>query len=96
GDNLKAFKMWRMLFDRGLFTTPVVSPAVPENRALIRTSYMATHSDKQLEQVLDIFEEVGKALGVIKGSKTKRENLKVMDEGLRVWMKSLWKYRSWR
>ncbi len=65
GDNMKAFKMWRLLFDKGIFTTPVVSPAVPNNRAMIRTSYIATQKDEQLDKVLNAFEEAGKELGVI-------------------------------
>jgi 7-keto-8-aminopelargonate synthetase-like enzyme len=65
GDDLTAFKMWRMLFDEGVFASPVVTPAVPEGQAIIRTSYMATHTDDHLNFILDKFEKVGKALGVI-------------------------------
>ena len=65
GDNYKAFKMWRLLFEKGIFTTPVVSPAVPDNRAMIRTSYIATQKDEHLEKVLSAFEEAGRELGVI-------------------------------
>jgi 8-amino-7-oxononanoate synthase len=66
GDNFKAFTMWRKLFDSNIFTTPVVSPAVPNNRAMIRTSYIATQSDDLLEKVLDGFEKVARELEVIK------------------------------
>jgi 8-amino-7-oxononanoate synthase len=96
GDNFKAFEMWRRLFDRGVFTTPVVSPAVPENRALIRTSYMATHTDEQLAKVLDIFEEVGKDLGVIPGSQKSRIKTPIRDAKFKNWMKRLWDLRAWR
>lgn len=65
GGDLVAFKMWRMLFDEGVFTSPVVTPAVPEGQAIIRTSYMATHTDEHLSFILDKFSKVGKALGVI-------------------------------
>jgi 7-keto-8-aminopelargonate synthetase-like enzyme len=57
--------MARMLHDRGIFANVAVSPAVPNGMALIRTSYMATHTDEQLDRVLKAFEEVGKALGII-------------------------------
>ncbi|MCL2389716.1 MAG: aminotransferase class I/II-fold pyridoxal phosphate-dependent enzyme, partial [Elusimicrobia bacterium] len=63
GDDMTAFKMWRMLFDAGVFTSPVVSPAVPS--AIIRTSYMATHTSEQLDFVLETFGKVAKELGVI-------------------------------
>ncbi len=65
GDDNKTFAAWRKLFDRGVFVNPVISPAVPAGMQLLRTSYMATHTDEQLDQVLDIFEEVGKELGLI-------------------------------
>ncbi|MDR1195630.1 MAG: aminotransferase class I/II-fold pyridoxal phosphate-dependent enzyme [Endomicrobium sp.] len=65
GSDLTVFKMWRMLFDEGVFASPVVTPAVPEGQAIIRTSYMATHTDEHLDFILDKFSKVGKALGVI-------------------------------
>jgi len=65
GEDRKAFTMARMLHDRGIFANVAVSPAVPADMALIRTSYMATHTDEQLDRVLKAFEEVGRALGII-------------------------------
>lgn len=65
GDDIRAFQMWKLLFEEGIFTNPVISPAVPEGRALIRTSYMATHTYEQLDRVLSAFEHVGKKLGII-------------------------------
>lgn len=66
GDDLLCFKMWKELSEAGIFVNPVVHPAVPHGRALIRTSYMATHTDEQLDFVLDTFEKIGKRLGIIK------------------------------
>lgn len=65
GDNMQVLQMWRRLFEEGIFVTPVISPAVPEGRALIRTSYMATHTDQHLNKVLDGFSKIGKELNVI-------------------------------
>lgn len=65
GEDRKAFTMTRMLHDKGIFANVAVSPAVPGDMALIRTSYMATHTNEQLDTVLSAFEEVGKKLGVI-------------------------------
>ncbi len=65
GDSLDAFKLWRGLLDGGVFTNPVVSPAVPEGRAMLRTSYIATHTDEQLQRALDTFSKVGRKLGLI-------------------------------
>ncbi len=64
-DSIKAYQMCRYLFDEGVFVNPVVSPAVPPGRELLRTSCMATHTEEQLDKVLDAFAKVGKRLGVI-------------------------------
>jgi 7-keto-8-aminopelargonate synthetase-like enzyme len=61
----KTFVFWKQLFDLGVFTNPVMPPAVPENSCRLRTSYIATHTDEQLDYVLETFEKVGKALAVI-------------------------------
>jgi len=65
GDDEKTFMTWKMLFENGVFVNPVISPAVAPGRQLLRTSYMATHTDEQLERVLEIFRKVGKELGLI-------------------------------
>jgi 8-amino-7-oxononanoate synthase len=65
GDSDKTFLFWKRLFERGVYTNPVISPAVPPNRALLRTSYMATHSDAELDKILEIAGEEGHALGLI-------------------------------
>ena len=65
GDNMKTFTFWRALFNEGVFVNPVISPAVPPGMSLLRTSYMATHSDAELDKVLYLFEKIGKQLGVI-------------------------------
>jgi 8-amino-7-oxononanoate synthase len=65
GADIMAFKMWRMLFDEGVFASPVVTPAVPEGQAIIRTSYMATHTDEHLNFILEKFKKVGKVCGII-------------------------------
>lgn len=65
GNDAIAFKMWRMLFDEGVFASPVVTPAVPEGQSIIRTSFMATHNDDHLNIILEKFKKVGKSLGII-------------------------------
>ena len=64
-DSETAFKMAFMLQDEGVFVNVAVPPAVPNGKALIRTSYMATHTDEHLDVVLEAFAKVGKALGLI-------------------------------
>ncbi len=65
GENEVAFKFVMMLQEEGVFANVAVSPAVPPGRALIRTSYMATHTDEHLDIVCEAFRKVGKALGLI-------------------------------
>ncbi len=65
GDDQLTFMMWKTLFEEGVFVNPVISPATPPGRQLLRTSYMASHTDEQLDKVLEIFEKVGRKLGVI-------------------------------
>lgn len=65
GDNEKTFLLWKALYKDGVYTNPVVSPAVPEKGSLLRTSYMATHSFEQMDKVLDRFGYHGKKLGII-------------------------------
>ena len=65
GDDHKTFLMAKELGAEGVFATPIVSPATPPGQALIRTSYSATHTEAQLDFVLDKFKKIGKKLGVI-------------------------------
>lgn len=64
-DTIKTFEMCRLLFENGIFVNAVISPAVPQGRDLLRTSYMATHTEEQLDKVLAVFEKVGRQVGVI-------------------------------
>jgi len=61
----KCFMLWRLLREEGIFTTPVIYPAVPPGHSLIRTSYGAGHTDEELDAILAAFEKCGKALGLI-------------------------------
>ncbi len=65
GDMETCFTFWRDLLEAGVFVNAVVPPAVPQGQALMRTSYMATHSDDELDQILEAFHHVGKKHGVI-------------------------------
>jgi len=65
GDDTRAAIIWKAMFDAGVYVNMVISPAVPEGKQLLRTSYMATHTDQQLNKVLEVFSEVGKQVGLI-------------------------------
>lgn len=65
GDQERMLRLWRTLFDCGLFTNAVTQPAVPPGHDLIRTSYIASHTDEQIAQVLTRFAEAGRRTGVL-------------------------------
>ena len=65
GDLQKTLLAWKTLFDEGVFVNPVLSPAVPVGQELLRTSYMASHTDEQIDRALEIYRKVGKKLGLI-------------------------------
>jgi 8-amino-7-oxononanoate synthase len=65
GDDLPTLFTWKNLFENGVFVNPVLSPAVPAGSQLLRTSYMASHTDEQMNRVLDVYERVGKQMGLI-------------------------------
>ncbi|MBN2620260.1 pyridoxal phosphate-dependent aminotransferase family protein [candidate division WOR-3 bacterium] len=66
GEDHKCFAFWKALKERGVFANPVRTPATPPGRALIRTSYMATHTDEDITTVLNAFEVCAKEFGMIK------------------------------
>jgi 8-amino-7-oxononanoate synthase len=66
GEDMRAYTLAARLQDEGVFVNPVVTPAVPPGSAMIRTSYMATHTREHLDRALEAFEKVGRALGIIR------------------------------
>jgi len=61
----KTFLMWRQLYDAGVFTNPVMPPAVPPSLCRLRTSVMATHTFEQIDFCLEQFATIGRELGVV-------------------------------
>jgi 8-amino-7-oxononanoate synthase len=66
GEDIAAFVMTMKLQERGVFANPVISPAVPKGRSMMRTSYMATHTAEHLERALEAFAAVGREMGIIR------------------------------
>ena len=64
--DLRTIMMWKELLDvHGVYTNPFISPGVPPKQAMLRTSYMATHTKEHLDRGLQAFHETGKKFGVI-------------------------------
>ncbi len=65
GEMNKTLMAWKMCFEAGLYTNAVIPPGVPPDMCLLRTSYMATHTDEQIDRALNILGEVGRELELI-------------------------------
>jgi 8-amino-7-oxononanoate synthase len=65
GEDVRTALVWKRLYDEGVYTNVFVPPGVPLNLSLLRTSYMATHTDEQLDEILEIVERVGKEAHLI-------------------------------
>jgi 8-amino-7-oxononanoate synthase len=61
GESMTTMKVWRGLFDAGVYVNVAIPPAVPPGKSLLRTSVMATHTNGQLDRALEAFAEVGRA-----------------------------------
>jgi 7-keto-8-aminopelargonate synthetase-like enzyme len=66
GDDMDVYQMTTRLQREGVFANPVVTPAVPPGEAMMRTSYMATHTREHLDVALAAFAKVGREMGVIR------------------------------
>ncbi len=64
-DNEKTFMLWKNVYEKGVYVNPVISPAVPPQRSLIRTSCMATHTKSELDQAVEIISKEAKKLAII-------------------------------
>jgi 8-amino-7-oxononanoate synthase len=62
GELVRTLQLWRALFDEGVFTHPIVPPAVPPTSCRLRVSMSAEHSDEQVDRVLDAFERVARTM----------------------------------
>ncbi|HTL10992.1 MAG TPA: aminotransferase class I/II-fold pyridoxal phosphate-dependent enzyme, partial [Bdellovibrionota bacterium] len=74
GDDIEAFVFTKALYEAGVFATPVVSPAVPKGCALIRTSYMASHTEQDLDYALAVLKKLGEKFGII-GNQARQDAL---------------------
>ena len=60
--NARTFTACQKLFARGVYVNPTITPAVPVGKSLMRTSYMATHTEEQMDraitQIKAVLEEI--------------------------------------
>lgn len=67
--NERTFLACKLLLEKGVYVNPVVSPAVPVGECLLRTSYTATHTKKQIDKAVKAIVEVFKMLPSVEDSK---------------------------
>jgi 8-amino-7-oxononanoate synthase len=65
GDLERCLQVWRWLHEQGIFINPVVPPAVPPGRALVRISLTAGHTRQQLSWALEKLAEMGRTFGLV-------------------------------
>ncbi|MHC5009859.1 MAG: aminotransferase class I/II-fold pyridoxal phosphate-dependent enzyme [Planctomycetota bacterium] len=64
GDTIPTMEFNRLLYEQGVFVNPVMPPAVPPGMSLLRTSYMATHTQEDLDRILSAFKVVSERLRI--------------------------------
>lgn len=64
-DTMKAMQVVKMAYEHGVFVTPVIAPAVPENDVLIRFALMATHTKDQVDVAVGVLTDIFRELEII-------------------------------
>jgi len=64
-DNEKTFILTHMLFEAGVFVTPVIAPAVPSEDTLVRFALMATHTHQQIDTAVSKIYDCFKKLEIL-------------------------------
>ncbi len=67
GPEEKTMEFWtRLFYEESVFCNAILPPATPPGQSLLRTSYTATHTDAELDHVLEAFERIGRAMGLVR------------------------------
>ncbi|KDP14025.1 glycine C-acetyltransferase [Staphylococcus chromogenes] len=65
GDEKKTQEFSKRLMDEGVYVKSIVFPTVPRGTGRVRNMPTAAHTKEMLDQALEVYERVGKELGVI-------------------------------
>jgi 8-amino-7-oxononanoate synthase len=63
GDQFRTLQAWDTLFKAGVYANVAIPPAVPASQSLLRTSFMATHTDDHLNEILSVFVRFREKIG---------------------------------
>ncbi len=62
GNRERAYRMWELLMENGVFTALAIAPAVPPGKDLIRTAISLRHTDEDIDRVCDVFAAIAKRI----------------------------------
>ncbi|MCJ0915393.1 MULTISPECIES: glycine C-acetyltransferase [Mammaliicoccus] len=65
GEEKKAQTFSKKLMDEGVYAKAIVFPTVPRGTGRVRNMPTAAHTKEQLDQAIDIYEKIGKELGLL-------------------------------
>ena len=65
GDEAKTMEFSRKLLEKGVFVSGIVFPTVPKGTGRVRVMVTAGHTKEQLDRAVEVFETVGKEMGII-------------------------------
>jgi len=66
GDEAQSMEFSKKLLEKGVYVSAIVFPTVPKGSGRVRCMVTAAHSEEQLSRAVDVFEEVGKEMGILK------------------------------
>ena len=66
GDEAKAMTFSKKLLEKGVYVSAIVFPTVPKGTGRVRCMVTAGHTEEQLSEAVDIFEAVGREMGILK------------------------------
>ena len=65
GDEAKTMEFSRKLLEKGVFVSGIIFPTVPKGTGRVRVMVTAAHTKEQLDKATEVFELVGKEMGII-------------------------------
>jgi len=65
GDDIKTFRFAKKMKKEGIFVPPIVFPAVPKEAGRLRCCVMATHTEEEVDFILETMGKIGKSMDVI-------------------------------
>lgn len=65
GDEAKTLEFSKKLLEEGVFVSAIVFPTVPKGTGRVRCMVTAGHNEENLSKAVEVFEKIGKEMGLI-------------------------------